>query len=317
MEAPTLTEGVTQRVGFVGLGLMGMPMARNLMRAGYDLVLYNRTRKKAEELARGGGAEVASSPREAAEGSDVTITMLPGPPEVEEVIMGEDGLLEGAEEGSLVMDMSTSSPVLAREMARDARDRRVGMLDAPVSGADVGAEEGTLSIMVGGEEENFERAKPLLEVMGKKVVHVGPPGTGQVVKACNQIVVALTIEAVSEALVLGSKAGVDPGKILDVLSGGLAANKVMEVKREKLLSHDFEPGGKVEFHRKDLVIALETGREYEVALPVTSLVDQMFGALIAAGRGGWDHSALLTLLEDWSEFDASQHEGSSEVTGTV
>ena len=138
--------------------------------------------------------------------------------------------------------------------------------------------------------------------MGEKIVHVGPPGTGQVVKACNQIVVALTIEAVSEALVLGSKAGVDPGKVLDVLSGGLAANKVMEIKREKLLSHDFTPGGKVEFHRKDLQIGLEAGREYRVSLPVTSIVDQMFGALLAAGRGGWDHVALLTLIEDWAGY---------------
>jgi 2-hydroxy-3-oxopropionate reductase len=147
--------------------------------------------------------------------------------------------------------------------------------------------------------------------MGKKVVHVGPPGAGQVVKACNQIVAALTIEAVSEALVLGSKAGVDLGKILDVLSGGLAANKVMEVKREKLLSHDFAPGGKVEFHRKDLVIALEAGREYGVPLPVTSVVDQMFGALMAVGRGSWDHSALITLIEDWADYRLDQRERSS------
>jgi 2-hydroxy-3-oxopropionate reductase len=308
----TIVGGVViKRVGFVGLGLMGMPMARNLMGADYELMLYNRTRKKAEELAREGAATVASSPREVAEESDVTITMLPGPPEVKEIITGEDGLLEGAKEGSLIVDMSTSSPVLAQELTQTARDRGVGMLDAPVSGADVGAEEGTLSIMVGGEEEHFERAKPLFDVMGKKVVHVGPPGAGQVVKACNQIVVALTIEAVSEALVLGSKAGVDLGKILDVLSGGLAANKVMEVKREKLLSHDFAPGGKVEFHRKDLVIALEAGREYGVPLPVTSVVDQMFGALMAVGRGSWDHSALITLIEDWADYRLDQRERSS------
>jgi 2-hydroxy-3-oxopropionate reductase len=299
------------RVGFVGLGLMGAPMARNLMEAGHELVLHNRTRNKAEELARAGYARVADSPREVARQSAITITMLPGPPEVEEVVAGERGLLKGAREGTLIVDMSTSSPIQAQELTRIARKQEVGMLDAPVSGADVGAVEGTLSIMVGGEEEHFERAKPLFDVMGEKVVRVGPPGTGQVAKACNQIVVALTIEAVSEALVLGSKAGVDPGKILDVLSGGLAANKVMEVKREKLLSHDFEPGGKVEFHRKDLVIALETGREYEVALPVTSMVDQMFGSLMAAGRGGWDHSSLVTLIEDWAGYRPDQHERSS------
>jgi 2-hydroxy-3-oxopropionate reductase len=295
-----MESAMVERVGFVGLGLMGMPMARNLAEAGYELVLYNRTSEKAEALARERSGAVASSPREVAEASDATITMLPGPPEVEKIVKGEEGLLEGAREGSLLVDMSTSSPVLARRLAATARERGVGMLDAPVSGADVGAEEGTLSIMVGGEEEHFERARPLFDAMGEKIVHVGPPGTGQVVKACNQIVVALTIEAVSEALVLGSRAGVDQETVLDVLSGGLAANKVMEVKREKLLSHDFTPGGKVEFHRKDLQIALEAGREYGVTLPVTSMVDQMFGTLVALGRGGWDHVALLTLIEDWA-----------------
>jgi 2-hydroxy-3-oxopropionate reductase len=174
------------------------------------------------------------------------------------------------------------------------------MLDAPVSGGDVGAEEGTLSIMAGGSEADFERAKPMFVVMGETVVHVGKSGTGQTVKACNQIVVAIVIEAVSEALVLGSQAGVDPKKVIEVLSGGLAANKVMEVKGQKFLSHAFEPGGKVEFHRKDLGIALEAGGEYGVPLPVTATVDQMFGALVAKGRSGWDHSALLTLIEEWS-----------------
>jgi 2-hydroxy-3-oxopropionate reductase len=299
------------RVGFVGLGLMGAPMARNLMEAGHELVLYNRTRDKAEELARRGDAKVVDSPREVARESAITFTMLPGPPEVEEVIAGERGILEGAREGSLIVDMSTSSPILAQELTRIARNRRVGMLDAPVSGADVGAREGTLSIMVGGEEEHLERAKPLFDVMGENVVHVGPPGTGQVVKACNQIVVALTIEAVSEALVLGVRAGVDPGKVLDVLSGGLAANKVMEVKREKLLSHDFTPGGKVESHRKDLTIALEASRRYGVPLPVTGLVDQMFGSLMASGRSGWDHASLIKLLEDWAGYPRDQHPQSS------
>jgi 2-hydroxy-3-oxopropionate reductase len=280
----------------------GRPMARNLMEAGYELVLYNRTRSKAEELA-GGGAEVATSPEQVARKSRVIFTMLPGPPEVEEIVAGEDGLLEGAGEGSLIVDTSTSSPVLARELARIARERRAGMLDAPVSGGDVGAEEGMLSIMVGGNEEDFEQARPLFEVMGQTVTHVGPPGAGQVVKACNQILVALTIEAVSEALVLGSKAGVSPEKILEVLSGGLAANKVLEVKREKFIERDFEPGGKVEFHRKDLRIALEASREYGVPLPVTAVVCQMFEALMARERSGWDHSALLTFIEELARHE--------------
>jgi len=278
-------------------------MASNLIGAGYDLVLHNRTKEKAEKLAAEGGGEVAENPRKVAERCAVVITMLPGPTEVEAIVSGEDGLLEGIRNGSLVIDMSTSSPTLARKLARTARERGVSMLDAPVSGGDVGAIEGMLSIMVGGEEENFERAKPLFEAMGNTITHVGPDGTGQVVKAANQIVVALVMEAVAEALVLGSRAGVDPEKMLDVLSGGLAGNRVMEVKREKYLSRHFESGGQVKYHRKDLGIALAAGREYGVALPATAVVDQMFGALIARGRDGWDHSALLTLVEDLSRRD--------------
>ena len=278
-------------------------MASNLIGAGYDLVLHNRTKEKAEKLAAEGGGEVAENPRKVAERCAVVITMLPGPTEVEAIVSGEDGLLEGIRKGSLVIDMSTSSPTLARKLARTARERGASMLDAPVSGGDVGAIEGMLSIMVGGEEEDFERAELLFEAMGNTVTHVGPDGAGQVVKAANQIVVALVMEAVAEALVLGSRAGVDPEKMLDVLSGGLAGNRVMEVKREKYLSRHFEPGGQVKYHRKDLGIALAAGREYGVALPATAVVDQMFGALIARGRDGWDHSALLTLVEDLSRRD--------------
>ncbi|MDP9411971.1 MAG: 2-hydroxy-3-oxopropionate reductase [Actinomycetota bacterium] len=288
------------RVGFVGLGIMGLPMARNLMAAGYGLAVFNRTRRKAEELAAGGRAEVAESPGELARECDVVITMLPGPPEVRAVFAGEGGLLQGARRGTLLVDMSTSSPDLARELAQAARRRGIGMLDAPVSGGDVGAEEGTLSIMAGGEEKDFQRAKPLFEAMGETITHVGESGAGQLTKAANQIVVALVIEAVAEALVLGSKAGVAPEKVVEVLSGGLAANKVMEVKREKLLNHDFTPGGKVESHHKDLGIALAASREHGVPLPVTAVVGQMFAALEAKGRGGWDHSALLTLIEEGS-----------------
>ncbi|HSK99534.1 MAG TPA: 2-hydroxy-3-oxopropionate reductase [Rubrobacteraceae bacterium] len=288
---------MNERVGFAGLGIMGQPMARNLLRAGYDLVVFNRSPGKAEELASE-GAGIATSPAELARESDVVITMLPGPPEVEAVVAGEDGLLAGAREGSLIVDMSTSSPILARHLEREARRRGVGMLDAPVSGGDVGAEEGTLSIMVGGDERVFERARPLFEAMGETVVRVGEAGAGQIIKACNQIVVALVIQGVSEALVLGSEAGVEPENILAVLSGGLASNKVMEVKREKFLSREFSPGGKVESHHKDLGIALATAREHGVALPATALVDQMFAALEAKGRGDWDHSALITLLQE-------------------
>jgi 2-hydroxy-3-oxopropionate reductase len=288
---------MADRVGFIGLGIMGKPMAENLIEAGYELVAYNRTREKAEEL---DGATVAETPREVAQQSDVIITMLPDSPQVEEVLSGEDGVLEGIKEGALVIDMSTISPVVTEELADKASERGASMLDAPVSGGDVGAIEGTLSIMVGGSEEDFGRALPLFEVMGNTVTHVGRVGTGQVVKAANQIVVALTIEAVSEALVLGSKGGVPPEKILDVLGGGLAGNKVMEVKREKMLEHSFDPGFRVELHHKDLGIALAAGREYGVTLPVTAIVDQMLETLKLLGRGDQDHSALLTLIEESS-----------------
>ena len=290
---------MTEKVGFVGLGIMGAAMAKNLLGVGYELVVHNRTRAKAEALAEH-GAEVADSPGKVAQKCSVVITMLPGPPDVWQVVAGEGGLLDSAQTGSLIVDMSTSSPALAWELFGTAKAKGVKMLDAPVSGGDVGAIEGTLSIMVGGDEEDFGRALPLFEVMGGTVVHVGGAGTGQTVKACNQIVVALVIEAVSEALVLASRSGADPERVVEALSGGLAASKVLEVKGEKLLSGDFSPGGKVDYHRKDLGIALAAGREHGAVLPVTAIVDQMFGALVARGRGGWDHSALVTLVEEWS-----------------
>ena len=293
---------MAEKVGFIGLGIMGKPMAKNLMQAGYELAVHNRSPEKAQELARE-GATAAESPREVAGQSDIIITMLPDSPDVREILIGEGGVLEGIEEGALVVDMSTISPVVTEELAAAIGEKGASMLDAPVSGGDVGAIEGALSIMVGGSEADFERAKPLFEVMGKTVTHVGPTGAGQVTKACNQIVAALTIEAVSEALVLGSKGGVAPEKILDVLSGGLAYNKIMEVKREKLLSHAFEPGFRAELHHKDLGIALAAGREYGVALPVTAIVDQMLLSMKRKGWGGEDHSALLKVIEDLSQHE--------------
>ncbi|HYZ04510.1 MAG TPA: 2-hydroxy-3-oxopropionate reductase [Rubrobacter sp.] len=287
-------------VGFIGLGIMGRPMAKNLMEAGYELVLQNRSSEKAEGLAEEGNATAARSPREVAEACDIVITMLPDSPDVEAVVAGEGGVLEGIRDSALLVDMSTISPVVTEELAAKVREKGASMLDAPVSGGDVGAVEGALSIMVGGSKEDFERARPLFDVMGKVATHVGPIGAGQVVKTCNQIVVALTIEAVSEALVLGSKGGVAPEKILDVLGGGLAGNKVMEVKREKMLEHSFDPGFRIELHHKDLGIALAAGREYGVTLPVTAIVDQMLETLKMRGKGDRDHSAILTLIEESS-----------------
>jgi len=289
-----------ERIGFIVLGVMGKPMARNLLAAGYDLTVHCRTRADVEELATA-GATPAASPRAVGEAVDVTIAMLPDSPQVQEVLTGEDGVLAGARSGALVVDMSTISPVVTRRLAHQAAECGVAYVDAPVSGGDVGAREGTLSIMAGGAADDFDRARPLFEALGRTIVHVGPTGAGQVVKACNQVVVALTIEAVSEALVLGSKAGVDPATIIEVLSGGLAANRVMEVRGRNFLEHDFEPGFRIDLHHKDLGIALSTAREYGVPLPATAQVNEMLGALRARGLADRDHSALLTFVEELAQ----------------
>lgn len=288
-----------ERIGFIGLGIMGKPMVRNLRKAGFVPVIFNRSNASVAELSAE-GAVPADSAREVAETSDIVITMLPDSPDVESVFRGDDGILAGARAGLLLVDMSTISPVVTKNLSADANAKGARMLDAPVSGGDKGAIAGTLSIMVGGDREDFDRAMPVFEAMGKTIVHCGPVGSGQIVKACNQIVVALVIEAVSEALVLGSKAGVDPNVILKVLSGGLAQTKVMDLRGPTMINHEFEPGFKARLHRKDLNIILQTAREFEVALPVTSLVDQMFTGLVASGKGDLDHSSLLTVIEDLS-----------------
>ncbi|HTU86097.1 MAG TPA: 2-hydroxy-3-oxopropionate reductase [Solirubrobacteraceae bacterium] len=290
-------------VGFIGLGIMGGPMALNLARAGYPLVLHNRTRAKVDEFVAEAGGEAAATPREVAEQAEILITMLPDSPDVEQVYLGEDGVISGGREGKLFIDMSSVAPATAQAVSAAARDVGAVALDAPVSGGDVGAREGTLSIMVGGPQDAFERARPLFEVLGKTIVRMGEAGAGQTAKACNQMLVAITIEAVSEALVLASKAGVDPDRLIEVLSGGLAGNRVMEVRRRNFLEHDFSPGFKLELHHKDLGIALRTARELGVYVPTTAIVDQMLGALETNGDGALDHSALLKLIEQ-----ASAHE---------
>lgn len=281
--------------GFIGLGIMGKPMARNLIKAGHQLVVYNGS-GAADEL-KGEGAEGADSYKALAQKCSIVITCLPNSPEVEEVYRGDEGLIAGAGEGDLLIDMSTISPLVTKELAGEASGRNVRMLDAPVSGGEPGAIAGELSIMVGGDESDFERAKPLFEAMGVPV-HVGAAGSGQIVKACNQIIVGIVLEGVSEALVLGSKAGVDPAKVIQAVSGGLAGTKVMDQKRDKFLGHDFDPGFRVELHHKDLGIALATAREVGVPLPVTALVDQMLQELVVKGRADLDHSAMLSVIED-------------------
>ncbi len=285
------------RVGFVGLGLMGYPMAENLVRAGYSLTVSNRSPGKPERLAEETGCKATEDLSELAESSDFIITMLPGPPEVEAVV---SKLISYSAKGVTIIDMSTSSPDLARELFALGAERGVRLLDAPVSGGDIGAIEGTLSIMVGGEAEAFGRARPLFDALGRTVTHTGGAGTGQLVKAANQTVVALTIQAVSEALTLARRAGVDGGVVLDVLSGGLAANNVIEVKRGKFLSGDFTPGGKVASQHKDLGIILETARKSGVVMPATAVCDQLYASLLARGLGDLDHSALVKAIEGLS-----------------
>jgi 2-hydroxy-3-oxopropionate reductase len=285
---------MSEQVGFVGLGVMGRPMAGNLLAAGVPLVVANRSTPAVEALVKR-GAFGAGSVAEVAERATTIITMLSDDQAVRQVVA--DQLLPAARPGSLLIDMSTVSPALSRELAAGARQRGVSTLDAPVSGGDVGARDGTLSIMVGGEAEDLARALPLFEILGSKTVHVGAAGAGQVVKACNQVLVAVTIAGVSEALVLGAKQGVAPAAILDVLSGGLAANRVMEVRRSNFLDHEFTPGFKVDLHHKDLEIALASAGQASVPLPLAALAQQLLRQLRAAGRGGQDHSAILAAVE--------------------
>ena len=299
---------IRTRIGLVGLGIMGRPMARNLLNAGYPLVVHDINRDAVAELAAA-GAEPAASAREVAATTDVLITMLPDSPEVRDAYAGPGGAFEAIRPGWLAIDMSSISPRVARELAERAGAGGATMLDAPVSGGDKGAIAGTLSIMVGGSKEAFDRAQPIFEVLGKTIVHVGPAGAGQVVKVCNQVVVAVVIEALSEALVLGAKAGVEPDRILDVLQGGLAATKVAELRRTNMLKGKFDPGFRIRLHLKDLRNALDLGREIGVALPATADVEQLMVAARTAGRGEYDHSGLITVIEDLAGYRVSGAKG--------
>jgi len=295
------------RVGFIGLGIMGKPMARHLLQAGYPLTVHNRSRAAVQELVASGAAE-AFSPREVAQKSDIVITMLPDSPDVEAVALGPEGLIEGLSAGDIYVDMSTIAPSVAIQVAQALAAKGVHCLDAPVSGGDVGAINATLSIMVGGDQETFDQVRPLFEVLGQTITLCGPNGAGQTVKACNQIQVALNFVGMAEALVLGAKAGVDPAVIVQVLSAGYAQSRVMDVRGPRAIRGDFQPGFKSKFHFKDLNIILKTGNDYGVPLPATSLVHELFAALLAAGRGDLDHSAILTVLEDLAKVQARTKE---------
>ncbi|MDQ7820687.1 MAG: 2-hydroxy-3-oxopropionate reductase [Armatimonadota bacterium] len=285
-----------ERIGFIGLGIMGKPMARNLLRAGFPLTVHNRSRAPVEEMVAA-GARDGGSPRGVAEASDIVITMLPDSPDVQQVVLGPDGVLEGLRADGVLVDMSTISPLVTREIAQAVRARGAHMLDAPVSGGERGAIEATLSIMVGGPAEVVARVRPVFEALGKNIVHIGDIGAGQVAKACNQIVVALTIQAVSEALTLAAKAGVDPARVRQALLGGFAQSRVLELHGQRMLDRNFTPGFRVRLHQKDLNIALSAGKSLGVPLPATAVVQEAFTALRGLDRSDWDHSALVTLLE--------------------
>jgi 2-hydroxy-3-oxopropionate reductase len=290
---------MAERIGFIGLGIMGKPMARNLAKAGYEVIIHSRTRASVDELTAASKSFIAAdSPVAVGEQAEIVITMVPDSPDVRDVVFGENGLIDSARPGFLLIDMSTIAPATAIEVSEAMAKKGGAALDAPVSGGEKGAINAALSIMVGGKAEDFERAKPIFEALGKTIVHVGGAGSGQTVKACNQVVVALNYAAVSEALVLGAKAGADPTKIVQVLSGGLAGSKVLEMKGPSMVEHNFQPGFRIDLHRKDLAIALSTAREYGSPLPLTAIVSQFFDALSVAGKGDLDHSAILALYEE-------------------
>lgn len=282
-------------VGWIGLGIMGKPMARNLMRAGFPLVAHNRSRAPVDELVAE-GASAAATPREVAERADVVVTMLPDSPDVEAVVLGENGVLSGMRAGTVFIDMSTIAPAVARRIATAVESGGASALDAPVSGGDVGAIAGTLSIMVGGPQDAFDRMRPLFDAMGKNVVWIGAAGAGQIAKACNQIVVALTIEAVAEALALAEKSGADPARVRQALLGGSAQSRILEVHGQRMLDGNYKPGFKSVLQRKDLRIDDVAAREAGLDLPGARLALERFDRLVARGDGELDHSALRLLL---------------------
>ena len=290
------------RVSFIGLGIMGKPMARHVLEAGYILTVHNRSQAAVSELV-GMGAAAAASPAGAAAASEVIITCLPDSPDVEAVATGPDGIADGVQPGSVYVDMSTISPVTTKRVAAAIADKGATMLDAPVSGGQIGAQNATLAIMVGGDEAAFERVKPVLQTMGKNIVYIGPSGAGQIAKAANQIVVALTHEAVAEALVLAAKAGVDPARVVQAISGGAARCWALENRAPRLLRRDFEPGFYSSYHLKDLGIALEAAGSVGAVLPATALVRELYRSLVSKGYGKLDHSAIVRVVEELSQVE--------------
>ncbi len=284
------------KLGFIGLGIMGKPMAGHLVKAGHEVSVYDLNPASIQELSAKGALACKNS-KEVAQKSEIIIIMVQDTPDVEAVLFGKDGVVEGLKPNSIVVDMSSISPIATKEFAKKLAGMKIKMLDAPVSGGQVGAENATLSIMVGGETEVFEKIKPYFQLMGKNIVHVGGNGDGQTCKVANQIVVALNIEAVAEALLFASKAGADPVKVRAALMGGFAHSRILELHGEKMLKRTFNPGFRIRLHQKDLNLALQSARSMGLSLPNTATAQELFNAVAAQGGIDLDHSAMILALE--------------------
>lgn len=293
------------KIGFVGLGIMGKPMCKNLIKAGYSLVIIDRKKEVTEEFVAL-GADTASTPKGVAEKSDIVITILPNSPQVKEVVLGENGLIEGLAEGKVYIDMSSIAPLASKEIASALREKGVEMLDAPVSGGEPKAIDGTLSVMVGGKKEVFDQNYEIMKAMAGSVVHVGEIGAGNTAKLANQVIVAINIAAMSEALVLASKAGVSPELIFEAIRGGLAGSTVLEAKAPLVMDRHFQPGFRIDLHIKDLLNALETSHEISAPLPLTASVLEMMHALKADGHHIEDHSSLVKYYEKLANIEVTR-----------
>jgi len=291
-------------IGFIGLGIMGKPMAANLIKGGHALFLYSRSGVPQEPTAAGGKS--CASAKEAAQKSDIVITMVPDTPDVEKALFGADGVAEGLSRGKIVIDMSSISPIETKKFAKRINGLGCEYVDAPVSGGEVGAKNAALTIMVGGNQGTFDKVKPVFELMGKNITLVGGNGDGQTCKVCNQIIVALNIEAVSEALVFASKAGADPAKVRQALMGGFAASRILEVHGERMIKRTFNPGFRIELHQKDLNLALAGARAMGLSLPNTATAQELFNACVADGGAKWDHSAMVRALEKMASHEVGK-----------
>ena len=292
------------KIGFVGLGIMGAPMAGQLIKGGHEVYLASRTRVPQALIDAGGKA--CANTMEVARQADVVFLMVPDTPDVEAALFGDKGVAQGLSAGKTVVDMSSISPIATKEFARRVNDLGCQYLDAPVSGGEVGAKNATLAIMVGGSQKSFDAVLPLFQLMGKNITLVGGNGDGQTAKVANQIIVALTIEAVAEALLFSAKAGADPAKVREALMGGFASSKILEVHGERMIKRTFNPGFRIELHQKDLSLALNSARQLGVSLPNTAIAQELFNACAAHGGRAWDHSAMVRALETMANFEIGQ-----------